>query len=1112
MDVANQGRINQIDVVVTRSGNNRMDVSGGQPSPPLRNIATGPGRNVGAAPTAPLQFTCLHCDRSFSTKTGMGVHRRRAHQAEVNNEIVTERVKARWSEEETTLMAAEEVRLSKNGETHVNEPLSDFMPGRSLEAIKGKRRQAAYKALVQQLSLAIIGGSQIPPTGDTESFSTVTSGIESFSITEEVEAHGIARNFESTGPSEIESTGGNPVIESTRGDPEFESTGGNATPEETSEGPSILEFLCDLTRKLAMVASSRRGSIKALLPIASSVLDGEDVDEALTNWLRNHFKKAGKPKGPTHAQGRPYSGSRRNQRRERFARLQHVYERSRKDAARMVLQDSDTASITLPSKAGMLQYWAQVLSNPAEPDHPDDQAFPPVCLGLARLWRPITEDEVKSAKLRQGSACGPDGITAKSWSKVAITTRTLLYNILLAIGHLPSELKRSRTIFLAKKVGGSDSPSDFRPITICSVVTRQFHRILASRFTNMYDHKAEQSAYQHFDGVGKSVALLSTILDNSWRDKKELHIACLDAAKAFNSVSFVAITRTLNAIGCPQAFVKYIADVYTNVKTTLQFEGTEHEARVARGVLQGDPLSGPIFMAVFECAIQKLDPHVGFRTENCSVNAIAYADDIVLAASTRKGLQRNLDLFEGGLEPIGLCLNQGKSFTLSMVPSGKDKKVKVETTRQFKLSDGLLRPKGIDDAWKYLGLDFEGKQIELFDGKLPVGLERVSAAPLKPQQRLELLREHLVPGVLHRLVLGTNTAKTLHAADITIRLQVRKWLHLPHDVSLGYFYTPIKQGGLGLPCLQHIVPLLRLKRYSRIVDTMEGALSNIKQSRHVQSTLYRCMQALAFLGPEPDKTKLNSYWRARLVDSVDGRELESIGHHRSETEWLTSQSGWTRGEDFIHYCQIRINAIPSRDRTTRGRKGLAGVATHCRFGCRVPETTHHTIQTCHRSKGMRMLRHNRVVDLIESGLSTLGFDVTKERRLLVDAEGVRRPCQPDLIAVKGDSAWVIDAQVVGGQDVEVAHMAKVARYQGMTGLDNAVRLKHNVTRVQHLPCTVTWRGVWSKRSISELVGLGVPDRLLHHVITSVLRGSWMCWRMFNCVRTAEILRYPDRAI
>lgn len=956
----------------------------------------------------------------------------------VNDAIVTERVKARWADEEVAMMAAEEVRLTQAGVTFVNEPLTAFMPGRTVEAVKGKRRQVAYKNLVQGL-LAEATTAEEP---------------------EVVQVRSESPNGDIAGEHE-------PVN-------------------------SIRSFLQDYVQNFPQ---TRRAIGSTLLRIAAMAIAGEDIDGRLEEWVRNSFPSSKKPRGPVLGNATPYRGSRKEQRRARYARVQETYKKCRRDAARMVLYDTDTKSIALPGNDLMLDYWGGSLAGQPGDDSTQGQVLPPNCPQLRRLWDPITEEDVIRGKVRQSSACGLDGVKATAWCKVSVKVRTLLFNVLLLNGHLPDSLRKSRTVFLAKKVDGSTNPSDFRPISISSVITRQFHRILAERFTCLYAHSTQQSAYQHYDGVGKSVAVLTAILDESWRERKQLHIACLDAAKAFNSVTFAAIKNTLAAVGCPGGFTAYVEELYRDVKTVMQFEGCERESTVGSGVLQGDPLSGPIFTTVFESAIQNLDRSVGFRTGGNCVNAIAYADDIVLVASTRRGLQTNLNLFNEGLRPVGLKLNAAKSFSLSMVPSGKDKKMKIETSQSFDAAGGVISPKGIDDVWRYLGLNFEGKNVEAFDGKLPAGLEAITSAPLKPQQRMELLRSNIVPGVLHRLVLGTATAKSLKAADVTIRDCVRRWLHLPHDTPMGFFYTPMKNGGLGLPCLQHIVPLHRFNRYTRISETMDGALTSIKMSRHVSSTLHRAKQALQHIGGPPDKATVNAFWRKRLAESVDGKELADVGKHPSETSWSGVRSAMTSGEDYIHHTAIRVNAIPSRDRTTRGRKGLASVPTICRGGCPDPETTYHCIQTCYRSKGMRLERHNRVVDLLENELIHRGYSVTKERRVNT-IEGSR---QPDLIAVKGDTATIIDAQVVSGQFVDEAHMNKIMKYRSIRGFDDGVKQEHNVINVQHVPCTITYRGIWAKRSVIGMSDLGVTNNILHRIVTSVLRGSWLCWRLFNRV-------------
>ncbi len=54
---------------------------------------------------------------------------------------------------------------------------------------------------------------------------------------------------------------------------------------------------------------------------------------------------------------------------------------------------------------------------------------------------------------------------------------------------------------------------------------------------------------------------------------------------------------------------------------------------------QGEPLSAYLFNAVIDMGLSALDPAVGVEYSGCRVKALAYADDVVLLASTPEGLQ-----------------------------------------------------------------------------------------------------------------------------------------------------------------------------------------------------------------------------------------------------------------------------------------------------------------------------------------------------------------------------------------------------------------------------------------------------------------------------------------
>lgn len=60
-------------------------------------------------------------------------------------------VKARWTEEETRLLARREVALSWQGERFLNQALSSEFPERTFDSIKSRRKQEVYRRIVQEM-------------------------------------------------------------------------------------------------------------------------------------------------------------------------------------------------------------------------------------------------------------------------------------------------------------------------------------------------------------------------------------------------------------------------------------------------------------------------------------------------------------------------------------------------------------------------------------------------------------------------------------------------------------------------------------------------------------------------------------------------------------------------------------------------------------------------------------------------------------------------------------------------------------------------------------------------------------------------------------------------
>ena len=83
------------------------------------------------------------------------------------------------------------------------------------------------------------------------------------------------------------------------------------------------------------------------------------------------------------------------------------------------------------------------------------------------------------------------------------------------------------------------------------------------------------------------------------------------------------------------------------------------------------------------------------------------------------------------------------------------------------------------DPYKYLGLQVlaTGTRASV-EEQLQFKLEQVMKAPLKPQQRMFILRTNILPALFHQLVLAETTEGYLNSLVLAIRSQVKKWLRL----------------------------------------------------------------------------------------------------------------------------------------------------------------------------------------------------------------------------------------------------------------------------------------------------------------------------------------------
>ena len=163
------------------------------------------------------------------------------------------------------------------------------------------------------------------------------------------------------------------------------------------------------------------------------------------------------------------------------------------------------------------------------------------------------------------------------------------------------------------------------------------HKLLCSR-------RETQKAFRKIDGTAANLAISDTMLRDARSRLKPLQVAFIDLRKAFDSVSHDTIVRAAIRLGVPAPLVGYLRVYYQRSSTRL----FDSDMVVTNGVRQGGPLSPLLFNAVLHEAICAVEIRmVGYVMNDHHFQVMAFADDMVLVASTARGLQTQTDVVLG---------------------------------------------------------------------------------------------------------------------------------------------------------------------------------------------------------------------------------------------------------------------------------------------------------------------------------------------------------------------------------------------------------------------------------------------------------------------------------
>ena len=465
----------------------------------------------------------------------------------------------------------------------------------------------------------------------------------------------------------------------------------------------------------------------------------------------------------------------------------------------------------------------------------------------------ITMEELKTRlKIsRDGKSFGPDKIIME-YVKYApdnvLKALLAILNVIFTHSKYPCQWTTNylKTIF---KKGDTSDPNNYRGLAIGSCIGKLYSSILLGRlekFATTYKIiPPQQIGFKRGFRTADHVYLLKTLIDKALRSKGKLYAAFIDFKKAYDTVNRAKLLKKLQEIGLSGTFLRNIKALYAKTDYKIKLKNRVLDAISSNlGLKQGCPLS-PILFNIY---ISDLDKYLtDNKLSNPSlhdtvVSHFLYADDLVIVATSKEGLQEKLDGLSKFAKEKDLTVNNKKSQIIIFNKTGRKFK------ENFTLDSARL---DVVQTYTYLGIEMNScgsftlaiKELTSKARKAMIPLYKTIAQFRIPFIKgLKLFRTYIEPILLYNIEnLACFTIKAIEKCkkdaaqiqDVVMKAPTTITQLKFHKYILGIGKQSPNMAVLGEVSdhpLQHKAHLMLLKYWDRIREMEEDTL--VKKAYH----------------------------------------------------------------------------------------------------------------------------------------------------------------------------------------------------------------------------------------------------------------------------------------
>ena len=467
-------------------------------------------------------------------------------------------------------------------------------------------------------------------------------------------------------------------------------------------------------------------------------------------------------------------------------------------------------------------------------------------------------------------------------------------------GELSQTQKEGVIICIPKGEEDRDRLKNWRPISLLNIVYKIGSTSIANRIkpvlTNIISE--DQTGFIKNRYIGDNIRLIFDIISWLNHNNKPGLLLCLDFQKAFDSLDWSFLHKSLIAFGFKEDICKWIRTFHTNIKSTISINGNITDwFTVSRGCRQGDPLSPYIFIICAEILaimIRENNLIKGITVNNIEHKIAQYADDSeVLLEGDRRSFEETINTLDKFGSASGLQLNASKTVSVWL---GSKTNSNVRYMQHLNINWNPPRFK-ILGIWLTTTLDvciemnFKEK-IKEMKHLFSIWLKR----QITPLGRIAILKSLILPKLIYLWILLPNPPDNI-IDEIQCLVFDFVWDKKRDRISRKFSCKNISNGGLGIPNVKNYIMALKLSWIRKFIST----------NHNWKNILISCFPDIVHLndfGPKLpiNNDNLNIFWKDVLnAYLMFGRNITVQNHENCLREPVYYNENVCIGNDVIFY-------------------------------------------------------------------------------------------------------------------------------------------------------------------------------------------------------------------